>query len=619
MPLPPTLPPRLVAAGAAAFPTCPPDPVAFAQSHVRLPSSAISERFDCTVTPWLREPLLRAVQPRTRMVTFIKPIQCGGSTIGEILLCYWILHGRGVLLFNWENTEKARLRWSERIDPLLNACAPVRQLRDTLPRFADNICVIAFPGVHLKMQGAFNPSNLDSTTARFELNEEIHDWPAGHLVKAFGRTTMVWDHHIVNISNASKKGDQLDECWQSGTMQPWEVKCPGCGKHHVMRTRWEHKRAELGGLRYDADGSRLKDGRYNYAKLAPTIRYQMPCGHEVPEDFRARRAMSLTGRYAAPTNAGAHESHASYTLEAVAVDRIPWLKLIQEKHAALRARKYGDPEPWRRYVTERECTFYDPGDIPVLGKIVLSTRRKDRDGLKDRVVRFAALDRQQGSLRDGEIPHWWAVVRDVDAAGNSLLVHEAKHRDDEDLVQTLARLEVKPHHVVADSGDDTTYVYLFCMKHGYNAIKGDGAAYFSHPPDGTRKIFSVERPLHMMLEGHLPKFDYVQGAPDIREPMFWLYSKHGIAERLHWLRAGGAVTHEVPADVSEDYLAHQEAEELQDHRIPKTGELVKVFVQIKPRNDLLICERYIAMLMDMAGLIGATAAHQFAADATEIK
>ena len=39
-------------------------------------------------------------------------------------------------------------------------------------------------------------------------------------------------------------------------------------------------------------------------------------------------------------------SERSYTLEAVAIDYIPWLDLIKEKHRALRALKYGDPKPW---------------------------------------------------------------------------------------------------------------------------------------------------------------------------------------------------------------------------------------------------------------------------------
>lgn len=588
-----------------AIPKAIPDPVPWSEENVRLPNSARSERFDISVAPWLREPLSRIADPGTRIVTFVKPVQCGGSTVGEAAMNYRLKWGRGILQFNWQDDKRAQHRWDSRLEKTLRACPPIAAMIDALPRHKFNKCSADFPTCFLQVQGAFNANNLDSDTVGFQINEEIHNWPPGHLAKARNRQTAVWNAFALDISNAGKQGDQLHQAFEAGTQQPWEVRCPGCNRFHVMRTRWDHRRPELGGLVYDSDGCK-DDDRYNYAKLAPTIRYQMPCGHVIPNDTTARRKLSLSGRYGEPLNPGA-VNHRSYTLDAVACDFISWLTLIQEKHAALRARKYGDPEPWRRYVTERECTFYNPDDVPIVGKITLSTRPKDREGLPNRVVRFAAIDRQQGLASEREIPHWWVVVRDVDAAGNSLLVHEGKHHDDDELVGILKRLEVQPQHVVVDSGDDTTNVYLFCMKHGYSAIKGDGAANFTHP-DGARKIFSVDRPLHLMLGAYPPKYDYVgNGVPDIREPLFWLYSKHGIAERLHYLRAGGAVKHEVPSDVSEDYLAHQEAEELQDYVIPKTGERVKVFVQIKTRNDLLVCERYIAMLMDMAGLIGAEA------------
>ena len=293
-----------------------------------------------------------------------------------------------------------------------------------------------------------------------------------------------------------------------------------------MRTRWEDRRPDLGGLRYDADGCRLENGAYDYNKLAPTIRFQMPCGYAVRDRTAERRALSLSGRYCWPTNKGAHLSNRSYTLEAVAVDYISWLQLVQEKHRALFARRRGDPEPWRRYVTERECGFYDPDDVPIAGKIVLSSQvRKCREGMAKRRLRLFALDRQLGESAKGELPHWWMVIRDVDDLGNSLLVFEGKVETDENVIAILEDHQCERHHGVADSGADTMHVYLFCLKHGINAIKGGKDAWYKHP-DGARRIFSPERPLHSMINQE-PLFPYMaQGGelvPDPREPLFWLY------------------------------------------------------------------------------------------------
>lgn len=586
---------------AAAIPSAPARSVVdWAKAHVKLPGSARSQRYDPGITPWTIKPIECAGDGVTRLVTFVKPVQSGGSVAGEVILCYWLAtQAGGDIQYNWQNDEKAFERWYKRIERILRACPPVLARWPQDRRHSQKGLVI-FPHCNLTVQGVFSDANVASDSIRFQINEEVHDsdggWHPGRLQQAYNRTTAFWNSIIFNISNAGHKGDQLYKALHEGTLERWQVKCPGCGQMHTMRTRWDDKRPDLGGLRYDADGCRREDG-YDYNKLAPTVRYQMPCGYIVRDDVTERRALSVSGDYSLPENTGAHVSHRSFTLEAVSVDYIPWIKLVMEKHAALKALKYGDPKPWSDYLRERECVFFDNEDRPLMGRIVVNTAlKKDRAGLPGRYARFFALDRQQGEFAKGELPHWWLVIRDVLGTGDSQLVFEGKVLTDEDVIDILDRHECVRYHGVADSGDDTTHVYQFCLRYGINAIKGSPEALFSHGEEG-RKIFSVEKPLYQMLNAQ-PAFD-----DPVAEPQFWFYSKAGIRDRLAWLRSGGAVKWEVPADVSEDYKAHMEAEELQEVRNSR-GEPQRVYVQLKRRNDLFVCECYIAMLMDMAGLIG---------------
>jgi hypothetical protein len=101
-----------------------------------------------------------------------------------------------------------------------------------------------------------------------------------------------------------------------------------------------------------------------------------------------------------------------------------------------------------------------------------------------------------------------------------------------------------------------------------------------------------------------PMFPYVENGgrmvPDPREPLFWLYSKSGIRERLYWLRA--ETDWQVPSDASDDYQKHMEAEERVIER-NKLGAEVIQYVQHKPRNDLYVCECYIAMQAEQASLV----------------
>jgi hypothetical protein len=580
--------------------------VSWAEQNVRLPGSVRSERFDILITPWLRDCIECAGDPWTRICTFVKPVQGGGSVVGEIALCFWLAtESSGDVQYNWEDDQKAGQRWGKRIVRILKACKPVMQRWPT-DRHKANKGLVMFPHCNLTVQGVFTADNLDSDSIRFQINEELHTWESGRLDKAYRRKTAAAFPKTFNISNAGSKNDQLHHALRDGTNQEWEVLCPGCGKFHALRAAWDDKMPKLGGLRYDSAKCRHADGSVNYNRLAPTIRYQMPCGYAVRDTPPERRALSLSGRYGAPRNKGAHLSNRSFTLEAVSVDYITWLLLIQEKQAALRALKFGDPEPYRQYLQERECRFWDPEDRPLTGKIVLNTAlKKDRAGLEGRFGRYFALDRQLGSLELGELPHWWLVIRDAMPNGDSRLVFEGKVLTDEDVIAILDRHECLRRHGVADSGADTTHVYTFCLRFGVNAVKGSSDKFAHRVADPQNpqeqitvyRIFSVEKPLHAMI-GQDPT---CLNAVD--EPQFWFYSKTGIRERLHWLRAGGAVKWEVPGDVSDDYKAHMEAEELRERRGPR-GEVIQEWVQLKKRNDLYVCECYISMLLEMAGLIG---------------
>lgn len=585
----------------------PPEPepsvVEWARRHVRLIGSARSETYDPDVTPWTKAVIEASDDGQSRVVTFVKPVQSGGSAAGEIALCRWLaVANGGDIQYNWEDDVKAPARWKKRIKKILQATPAVLR-RWPMERSNDAIGLVIFPHCNLTVQGVFTESNVASDSIRYQINEEIHNWEPGRLKQAYNRTTAFWNSVILNISNASDQGDQLHEAFLAGTQQHWQVQCPGCGECHAMRTRWEDKHPELGGLRYDSDGCKDGDGGYDYQKLAPTIRYQFPCGHTITDTIEGRRKLSLGGRYSEPQNPGAPLTHKSFTLEAVSVDYIPWLSLIQEKHDALRAMRRGDPSLWRTYLKERECRFQSPDDRPNVRPLILNTgMKKNRIGMAGRHARFAALDRQQGEISKGELPHWWLMIVDAMPNGDAALIWEGKCVNDEDVIGTLREHEVKMHCVVADSGDDTTHVYNFCLNYGINAIKGTGEAL--HHPDKSRRIYGVEKPLHSMVTAP-PKYSYVNGMPDPREPLFWFYHKSGILDRLAWIESSKEIKFEIPGDVSEEYKAHMESWELQQRKVGASKQVENVWVQVRKRDDLKFCKAYCVMLMEMAGLIGA--------------
>ena len=258
------------------------------------------------------------------------------------------------------------------------------------------------------------------------------------------------------------------------------------------------------------------------------------------------------------------------------MDYIPWIDLIRQKHLALRSRKLGDPMPWLNYLRERECQFIGTDDrIPESVPIILSGRKKDREGLPNRKWRLAVLDYQTGKKELHETPHFWGVIQDFDEVGNALIVFDGKLESEGEVLDALRRHDVRPICTAVDAswlGEDR-YVYFFCLKHGFNCfkvhgIKGGGERLFTHE-DGVRRAWSEPEPLWPKIAG--------QQGPSKNdsdsEPEFWNISQSGALDSLAHRRARKDIQYEIPADVSEDFKAHFLPWRMESYRVPATNQV----------------------------------------------
>lgn len=586
------------------------------ERNFRVVGSAKTERFDRATAPWLNDVLECARIPGR--YTLIKPVQSGGTTAGEGILCFWIATwNTGDIAYFWPNDAKADDRWQKYTEKRLQACEAVRA-RAPGDRHKWVKGNVFFPHLNFSQLGVHTDRNVASDSIRGVVNEELHvaesGWEPGRLDQVYGRQQAVWNRIAFNISNASLEGTELHHEFVAGTQEPWVVRCPGCRGFHFMRTRWQDEMKHLGGLRYDSEGCRREDGSYDYFKLASTIRFQMPCGYVVHDTPRERRELSAGGKYGDPQNSGAPRNVRSWFFESVTVHDTDWMELIRKKHTALRALKYGDPEPWSVYLREQECHFWNPADRPSVRPLILSSeRKKDRAGLSNRKFRFGAFDRQEGRREAGEVPHWWGLIMDFDAEGNSLVVFEGMLISDGAVVEVLRRHEVQPWCVVCDSGSDTEHVYDFCLLNGYTAIKmegekGGGIKTYLHA-DNTRHYWSEEEDLWAVAGRAGPVYG------DNREPAFFLASKQGAFNLLSYMRASAERKFEIPGDVSKEFKSHFQAWSFEQRKIPITNTMEMIWKKAheKAPDHLFCCASYIALLADQAELIGANLAEKEAA------
>jgi hypothetical protein len=567
--------------------------------------------FDSSRVPQLIEPLRAMVNPRVRVGTLVKPVQSGGSTVGEILLAFWAAFFYGQIQYNWRDQGMAEKRWDTRIRKMLLS---VHDLVWAGGRYDELICMAKFVNSTIFVQGTRADGALDSETIPFQINEELHLWEPGLLDKARRRQTLVWNSKALDISNAGVVGDQLEAAYEEGSMEIWEVLCPGCGKHHVMQFRFNEKNPELGGLRFDTAAGRVDGGKYNLNKIVPTIRYQMPCGFIVRDDARERRA--LVGRYRA-TNAGAIESRRSWNYDAVSVPEIKWPELTFEWLKAIRAKKTGDIESLKKFVQERECQFWNPSThIPFSGATLYNVNLKNRDAMPGAVYRGAKFDWQAGYKAKGELEHYWGVIVDVDINANSQLIWEGKCQSDAELLAELDAHKVPRKNAWIDSTGVQKKRHLqFCYQNGLNAISLDQSRQqgFLHA-DKVRRFYSEGKPIYKELNT-VPLFDLSferdgkggvieKNHPD--EPMVVELHKAGLLAFYFFIRNMKAtvlkenpkatendyIRIDIPADVSDDFKAMMESwEMIPGHKGAAKDESVDGF---KPRS------RFDHQLMNMA-------------------
>lgn len=570
----------------------------WARRHVRLIGSARSEQFEPEISPWTKEPI-ECAGNGCRKMTLIKPVQSGGSVVGEIALLFWLsTWPSGDVAYFWQNDMAADARWSKRFEKIMLACAPL-MARTSSNRFDWSKGLVIFPSQNFEMKGVRTDRAVASDSFRGIINEELHDveggWQPGRLEQTYGRQGAHWSSVCFNISNAGFKNSDLDKAFQSGTQQHWEVKCPGCHEYHVMRCQYKADEPQYGGIKYDAAGSRLGNHVYDYNKLAPTIRYIMPCGYQLRDEIVSRRSLSESGKYGDPRNPGAVLTERSYTYEAVSCDWIPWLDIIRRKHAALKAMDTGDYQPWFDYLREVECRFVDIGrdrPAPERVHIITSQRKKNRAGMASRVFRFASIDRQKGKTSQGDPPHFWLFVQDWDDRGNSLIIWEGRCDTEGELVSHLRELEVKPICVVADSGWDAVYMYNLCLKHGWNCLKPDEKNEWKWE-DGVSRFYSEPRPLCMVANQPPSQED-----PSL-EPLFWQIGKYAAMERLMYLRQSKVVKYEIPEDVSDEFVTQFDSWQLDMER-KRDGQMVAKWKQLRDADHLFQCGGYVLSLVDMA-------------------
>jgi hypothetical protein len=171
-----------------------------------------------------------------------------------------------------------------------------------------------------------------------------------------------------------------------------------------------------------------------------------------------------------------------------------------------------------------------------------------------------------------------------------------------------------------DASWDTKAVLEFCYRNGLNAFVANQShkGWFTHSRDKVKRFYAEEKPLHLELNMP-PRFNYSASetgwTPAKEEPVVLSYNVAGLLANLFFIREnesnvkansphGDFIRYEVPGDASEDYKMQSESWERVAFKQTKTNDDVEGFSKVRKDDHMLMCEGYIAMMMEIGGYLG---------------
>ena len=461
----------------------------WAAEHVTLPHTlTIGGQFNPFISRHFL-PIFDSLQDDLcRYVTLLKPVDSGGTLIGDIWCLWTVANDPGATLVTFQSDEIVKRHCETRLNPMLELCAPTREL---FPgnRHQKRIQEIIFRhGAPLFMQGPAL-GNLQSQRIRYLRNEEIWLWPNGLRAEALGRIAN-WQEigmsKVFEPSQGGNEGDDLDTAWHLGTQEEWSVPClsPTCGKFN--EAAWGGKRPDGSrwGITWD-DNEQTRDsksGVWKIPTLLPTVRWECyHCGY--PHLFnQCREEWNRLGRYEA-RNPSAGPGRRSFHFDSIILRS--WEKQVEDFLRALAAYRIGVEEPLKQVVQKERARCWSDRFAPADRRTETYELHSPPEGEVESCLTFDTHD-------EGVFP---AMVTTWTKDGKAFVRWYGNLYSEADLRAKAVEFKVPPAWVLGDSGWGATTrdVYRMCARNGWIACKGADEASYKHYFKGKGRTITVEK------------------------------------------------------------------------------------------------------------------------------
>lgn len=525
-------------------------PAEWCEKHVsEIPYSPIPGPFRSENSPMISDVMNAIVDPAFRTVSIVASIQSSKTLAPELTLCYIIANMPGPTLWLDTTDANAKNESESRLQPLMEATAPVKALFPLDKNKKRNAAIFFQGGFPLWILGANNKRNLQSRSIRWLFGDETWLWAPGRMteaearVSAFGRLGK-----CVFFSQAGTAGDDTDLKFQSSTQNEWCFSCPHCGK--VQPFKWEN-------VRWDSAAKDAETGKWDLRKVRASAKlFCEECGAAFEDNTGTRTRLNKTARFVAQND---NPAHGVVGFHWNALASMSWGVLAEMFLRAMAEARNGNPDNLKAFYQKRlavpwkeddedfsaevftDTSDYHSGDTSweLEGVADSATRRfiaaADWRGAPDAPrLRFMTVDVQDG--------YFYFVVRSWSPSGDSRMVICGLAQRFEDLAEIRERWCVPARFLFLDGGFMTQRVAEFAARHGAIVLMGDrvaGRATFRHA-DKRERVYSPRRLIKLSRGGNPAESYY--------------FSNLSCKDKLVELRRNEGNAWKIPSDVPADYL-----------------------------------------------------------------
>ncbi len=218
----------------------------WADRYRYLPSESAAEagKWRTDRAEYLRGPMDAFTDPSVWMMAVMKSAQTGFTELILNTIGYRIDRDPGPGLAVYPTDGLAEVFSKDRLSPSVRDSPRLREkVADPKGRDSGNtIYHKKYPGGQLAIVSAQSPSELAGRPVRDVWLDEVDRMPASAgsegdpIDLATARTKTFWNRKIVLVSTPTIKGlSRIDKAYEESDKRVFEVPCPHCGHHHVLR------------------------------------------------------------------------------------------------------------------------------------------------------------------------------------------------------------------------------------------------------------------------------------------------------------------------------------------------------------------------------------------------